>query len=59
MDREVLAREVRKVRTDAPFVSEMAFAFPTKKKIVLLRSCNIAGYGMPSGILVTSKKVAA
>ncbi len=64
--RRVLSRElwpaikrVSVLPTDDPFVSEMTFEFPTKKEIIRLHSCQVAGYDISKGLVVTSRRVAA
>ena len=64
--RRVLAKElwprIKRVtvfRTDDPFVVAMTAAFHTTRTVLDLHSRQVVGLEIPSGILFTSKKVAA
>ena len=61
LDRQLwpLVKRVSVLPTDDPFVAEMTFDFPTKKDIIRLQSCQVAGYEISKGLVVMSKRVAA
>lgn len=50
-------KRVTVLRTDDSFVNAMTSAFETRKSVLDLQSCNVAGFDIPKAIVFASKKL--